>query len=215
MQYNSAIQAEVAQLYVMLEQDDHCNITQCKPIRFDSVTSRSCISLYDPLRLSDENGTLSSHIHSHVKNSDNSRFWGSTSCIFHQRHVPSCATAVGSNSLITLLQFNVDAETENILSNNQSTSCFYQLIDTSLLGADSSRVLDSKGDLLFNHCHRAFDKDRQISGRSSSADNKETIFTFRVWWFLLCYAQCMRFIFTCMKISNSHKGIQRGNCFWF
>ena len=146
LQYSSAIQAEVTQLYAMLEQDHHhqdlssairmAPITWDLPRYFNKLISRSCVSLSDSNQV---NMAASAAICNNGKCSSAAIGWGSTSCLqqcktwsSHGKRVngKSCRDAfkVHQSSLVTVLNLAVDSSGNDTI---------YQLLDPSLLLFDN------------------------------------------------------------------------------
>ncbi len=139
MQYSSAIQAEVTQLYAMLEQDQDTSAVRTPttwdlPRYFNKLISRSCVSLCD----SHQVNVTSATINSSGGKCSTAVGWGSASCLncrntAHKRlNGKGCHGGVGikinQSSLVTLLNLAVDS--------GGYETIFYQLLDRSLLLVD-------------------------------------------------------------------------------
>ncbi|XP_046649473.1 gamma-aminobutyric acid type B receptor subunit 2-like isoform X2 [Daphnia pulicaria] len=134
--YSSAIQAEVTQLYAMLEQDQDpagavripSGTTWDLPRYFNKLISRSCVSLGDSRQV---NATLTTN--RGRRKCSTAVGWGSASClncgrsdVVQQINAKSCHAGLKNHqsSLVTLLNLAVDS---------CGYETIYQLVDRSLL----------------------------------------------------------------------------------
>lgn len=136
IQYSSAIQAEVTQLYAKLEQDQDNTVathtvrtppTWDLPRYFNKLISRSCVSLCDAHQV---NVSSSSAVSKGGKCSTTVG-WGSASCLHckntaHKR-LNGKGIKINQSSLVTLLNLAVD---------NGGYETIYQLVDRNLLLVD-------------------------------------------------------------------------------
>lgn len=142
VQYSSAIQAEVTQLYAMLEQDQEIVTARSPtawdlPRYFNKLISRSCVSLCDSHQVNVTSTTTATPSSCPVKKCSTTVGWGSTSCLncrnaAHKRlNGRGCHAGAGfkinQSSLVTLLNLAVD---------NGGYETIYQLLDRSLLVVD-------------------------------------------------------------------------------
>uniref|UniRef100_A0A0P5B4G1 Metabotropic GABA-B receptor subtype n=1 Tax=Daphnia magna TaxID=35525 RepID=A0A0P5B4G1_9CRUS len=135
--YSSAIQAEVTQLYAMLEQDQDPTVNVRPPVTtwdlpnyFNKLVSRSCVSLGDSHQVN-TNSTKSKH---RGNKGSTTVGWGSASCLNCSRNdvqtkpanSRSCNAGIKNHqsSLVTLLNLAVDS---------CGYETIYQLVDRSLL----------------------------------------------------------------------------------
>ena len=161
-------------MYAKLEQDEEDPNGPKDPSRRSkqSAHSRSCISLCElrptssPTPMSDSTVRQNELRETNRIRQESNGGWGSASCIIHKRNaVPAKRPASNKPpSLITLLQLNVDIESEANIKTNNHKPCVYQLVDRSLIGVTLDNQSTSANPM-------------PVSG-SAGGINRECVFTF-------------------------------------
>lgn len=178
LQYSSAIQAEVTQLYAMLEQDQDPaagvripGTTWELPRYFNKLISRSCVSLGDSRQV---NTGLTTN-RGRGKRST-AVGWGSASCLNCsrndvQQNIKSCHQIGLKNyqsSLVTLLNLAVDS---------YGYETMYQLVDRSLLLMEDEDNLRGTVSLAQKYVDEPAGVDREESDEESPS--REVIVSFQ------------------------------------